>query len=189
MKNPFKKIFSKIRAVFDVEGVGYAVELKQAEIKPNQICLHPIGQKNTFVIRNKDVDILINNGESISKNDFFIMDISAQRDVNEASNEAQIAIEETPRKKSAIHHTTNDATPISPYFLKKKITFTFYGDEFEWVNNAIENSGMRRADYILACLQNAQKQSSTKRFSAELERITKQRDKHIQEVKDYYKSR
>lgn len=189
MKNFLQKIQTKIRAIFNVGGTGFAVDLKSAEVKPGKICLHPVDQDVTYVIKNRDVDILINNGEEISEDDFFIINNGYLSGDEKEKQKTNLKPKEINTSKEPVPRSSYSHQSISPYFIKKKITFTFYGDELDWVNQTIKNSGMQRSDYLIACLQNAQRLSSTKRFVSECERVKKQRDKHSKEVKEYYKLR
>lgn len=187
MRNFLHKAYSKIRAIFNVGGTGFAIDLKSAEVKPGKICLHPIDQDVTYVITDSDADVLINNGEEIAEENFFIINnsnLTGDKKDNtntKVENEQKHHLKEAPLRSSHLHQT------IPPYFIKKKITFTFYGDEFDWVNQTIKSSGMQRSDYLMACLQNAHRLSNTKRFTTECERVKKQRDQHTKEVKQYYK--
>ncbi len=189
MKKFLHKAYSKIRAIFNVGGTGFAIDLKSAEVKPGKICLRPVDQDVTYVITGSDADILINNGEEISEENFLIINNSNLADDKMEDMNIKVKNEQKPHSTEVSLRSSNSHQTIPPYFIKKKITFTFYGDEFDWVNQTIKSSGMQRSDYLIACLQNAHRLSNTKRFTTECERVKKQRDQHTREVKQYYKQK
>lgn len=198
--NKFTQIKAKIKAMFTFKGKGYVLDLKSAEIKENKVFLHPADEEITYVIaNNENIDILINDGREISENDFRIISAKMTEKQEEITptidnpvieivpqNEIQVRKENIPNKLNPETSALKQQTNISPYFLKRKMTITLYGDEMELMEQAIKNTGMRRADFIMACLQNSQKKSISKSFNAECKRVKIHRAKHIQEVKDFY---
>lgn len=201
-----KNIWSKIKAMFCVAGQSVTCELKRAEFKDGIAYLHPANDDRTYVIKHKDVDILINNGEDIEHKDFIVIENRkvAQKefeteemeqmsfgdatitigDPNSSNDDEQLTAMQAATLNSPFFIAPSEG--IEPYFLKRKMTITLYGDEMELMEAAIKTAGMRRADFIMACLHNSQKKSVIKTFSAECERVKKYRAKHNQDVKDFY---
>lgn len=96
MKNFLHKAYSKIRAIFNVGGTGFAIDLKSAEVKPGKICLRPVDQDVTYVITGSDADILINNGEEISEENFLIINNSNLADDKKEDMNIKVKMNENP---------------------------------------------------------------------------------------------
>lgn len=182
-----KNFVKTIKAIFNIAGKGFVLDLKSAEIRRDKAYLHPVDNDNiTYVVKAETVDILLNNGEDIKEEDFYVIDktnSNSNPDVeNDAPTEPVIEIE-TKRNRN---YQPITRTP-SPYN-KTTIRFTVYADEGEMINNLIKNSGIKRSDYLMACLMNSQKKSNIKSFAAECERIKRKRVQREMEVRKQSKT-
>ena len=202
-----KKILSKIKAMFSIGGKGVVLDVKRADIREDKTYLYPADDdKKAYVIKSKSIEILFNDGFDIADDDFFVIDrksATARRVIaddnaepeisdesrNECATEASYTKEKQSNSSSKRLHlnraTQNDH---NPYFQKRKFTVTLYGDELELMQEAVRKSGLKQADFIMACLQNSQKKSVYRSFAAECERVKRFRANHTQAVKEYYQS-
>lgn len=210
------KFWTKIKSIFNVGGEGFVLNVKSAEIKLNKVFLHPEDNDEViYMIKNQNVDILINNGESIPEEDFIVInkkrsensvvdsqiidtalikvsekpqdDFSLRTDVMQNNGKNIAIIEPTLNSPHNAYENTTTNFNVNSYYIKKKMTITLYGDEMELMNNAIKASGLTRSDFIMACLQNSQKKSVSKSFFAECERVKKARQAHNKDVRSFYK--
>ena len=183
----FKNFVKSIKAVFNVAGKGFVLDLKSAEIRRDKAYLHPVDNDNiTYVVKAETVDILLNDGEDIKEEDFYVIDKTNNNGNSDVEGdtpaEPSIEIETKPKR----NYQPINRNP-SPYN-KTTIRFTVYSDEGEMINNLIKNSGIKRSDYLLACLMNSQKKSNLKSFNAECERIKKKRIERETEIKQLTKT-
>lgn len=167
------KIVNKIKAIINVAGEGLVLHLKAAEIKMGKAFLHPIdNDKVTYLVKAQDIDILFNNGEEITRENFEVLEKSSAYS------------DSTDKKQEKANHTQSSHTNNrrNPLYTKRKITFVLYKDECDTINQMIKESGYKRSDYFLASILNAQKKTNNKSFCAECERVKKARNKRESEL-------
>lgn len=181
-----KKFLSKIKAMFSIGGNGVVLDVKRADIREEKTYLYPADDdEKTYVIKSSSVDILFNNGFDVAEDDFFVIDrknATARRanvgDIEESnaphetfsetSEEAPLASEnQTQADVETLSQAQTSKEEHIPYFQKRKFSVTLFGDEVELMRQAVKDSGMSHADFIMACLQNSQKKSVSKSFAAE----------------------
>ena len=184
-----KNFISKIKAIFNVGGKGFVLDLKSAEIKQNKAFLHPVDNDNiTYMVRAEHVDILLNNGEEISEDDFIVIEKGKE---GTTEIEDDTSSEQNDKEKLKSPEITPRPKPqgSTAFSLGRKTTirFTVYEDEGRKINEMIRGSGMKRADYLMACLQNSQKKSNIKSFNAECMRVKKERESREKDIREQMK--
>lgn len=184
-----KNFISKIKAIFNVGGKGFVLDLKSAEIKQNKAFLHPIDNDNiTYMVRAEHVDVLLNNGEEIPEEDFVVIEKGSE---DSTDVEDDTASEQNDKEKFKFPEIAPKSkiqgSPMSSLGRKTTIRFTVYEDEGRKINEMIRGSGMRRADYLMACLQNSQKKSNIKSFNAECMRVKKERESREKDIREQMK--
>lgn len=171
-------MFKNLKAILSIAGEKIIMKLKGAEFRKGIIYLHPEENENvTYVIKNADADILINNGEDIPTEDVTTIDKPShethkRNDENIPSNSSK---ETTPR--SNLNNPNEYTRPF-----KTKMSFTVYSDERDLINRMIKDSGYNRTNYFIACFKNSVKKSVEKSFHAECVRVQKVRDERETEL-------
>lgn len=173
----FEKIKNKIRAIFSVNGNGVVFDLHSAEIKKGQAYLHPEDNNAiTYVVKASTIDILLNDGADIPKEDVRIIERIKNTTIVDEVDENISSTNEKNNK-----HNNNNKMVKGNY--KTKVVFTVYEDEKRLLDSVIKNSGISRSDFLMACLQNSQKKSVHKSFAAECARVKKARGIREKELK------
>ena len=66
---------------------------------------------------------------------------------------------EESQKGEKINNSTRKRSVISPMFAKKRFSVMLYADEYDMLTEQIKKHGYKRAEYFMACVTSAKKQS------------------------------
>lgn len=148
-------LLTKIRAFFNFKGEKVEMELSKAEIKQGRVYLHPADKPSeTFVVKTRSVDLIINPEEEISDEDIFVINNDKEKRTQKPT--AKIPEDETSNSPSENNHDHQIQT-IFPK--KRKFVVSLYPDEYEVLVENINANGYKRAEYLLACVNSAKKAS------------------------------
>ena len=160
-------IISKIRAFFNFKGEKVEMELSKAEIKQGRVYLHPTDKPNeTFRVRTKCVDLIINPEEEITDDNIRI--ISSIKEKKDKKFTPETPTEENPETLPSENKHHNQIKVLFPK--KRKFVVSLYPDEYEAIIENINTTGYKRAEYLLACVNSAKKTSFDamyKKYTAE----------------------
>lgn len=147
------KLFQKIRAFFTIKGTQHEMQLKAAEVKGKGIFLHPADDKeHIFFIKSKDVDIFINPEDELTEEDISIIDAKTlEREKATLAEESQ--------KGEKTNNSKQKRTVLGSMFSKKRFSVMLYADEYDMLMEQIKKHGYKRAEYFMACVTSAKKQS------------------------------
>lgn len=153
------KIVNKIKAFFKFKAEPQEIELSGAEIRNKGVFLHPIDDpKHVFFVKSNLVDIFINNNEELREEDITILDkeIVNGNDTEGGENTENITVEKrtVTRPLSYAHYMPS----------KKRFTIMLYQDEYDMLMDNINKHGYKKAEYFLACVHAAKKQSWDKEY-------------------------
>lgn len=166
----FEKIKNKIKAIFNIGGEDFVLELDSAQIEKGVAYLKPENDKNTtYIVKNKNVDILFNSGEAMQTDDILVITSEDKPKNSENGKEEKLNDSDNKNQSNISKNSPNNKTK------KTKITFTVYEDEKALIDKIIKDSGYKRADYFIACIQNNMKKSVVKSFDVEYARVNKAR--------------
>ena len=152
--NVIKKIF----AYFTIKGEKKQMELASAEIRQKGAFLHPAADpEHAFFVNFDSVDIIINPEGELNEDDINVIDrktITRERDVASKPNTHL-----TPRRK---YGPFSEASCMPE---KRRFSIMVYQDEYDMLMDAIVNKGYKKAEYFLACVTAAKKQSWEKEYN------------------------
>lgn len=148
------KIINKIKAFFNLNGVEQEMELSGADVKKKGVFLHPLNDPNhIFFVKSKTVDIIINRDAEICEDDIIIIDkenVKKNRLLDDANFD-----------KNNSDKRSNSRSPSYTRFmpLKKRFSVMLYQDEYDTLIKNITDYGYKKAEFFLACVKAAKKQS------------------------------
>lgn len=149
-------IITKIKAFFNFKGEKVEMELSKAEVKYGKIFLHPIDKPSeTFVVKTKSVDLIINPEDEITSEDISIM----HNENHEGQKEKKPSKKQEERQTNDVPENTGSGELINQFTKKRKFVVSLYPDEYEALVENINSNGYRRAEYLLACVNSAKKTS------------------------------
>ena len=148
------KIINRIKAFFNFKGESQEMKLSGAEVRSKGVFLHPIDDpEHIFFVKSNSVDIFINNNEEISEEDVTILDKETVKKIN------------MDRDKKAEDITGYETPILRPLSYtrympsKKRFSIMLYQDEYDTLMKNITEHGYKKAEYFLACMNSAKKQS------------------------------
>ena len=164
-----------------MKGEPRQMELSAAEIRQEGAFLHPAQDpKHSFFVKADEVDIIIKPGAEILDSDILIFDNASSSDesVIDLAEEAR-ADQEMPSEyetatptepvdvctstisdNSGTTHGEFCPRPVSQYMPKKiSLTVMLYPDEHDRVTRFLKETGYKKAEYFLACMESAKKTS------------------------------
>lgn len=168
------KIIQKIKAFFNFNGERKEMELASAEIKEEGVFLHPVDDpKHVIYIQSNSVDIIINPNGMVEEKDItkFVKETNAS--LPSISETAQENIS-TSEIINASLHTANYTSH------KKRFSVMLYQDEYELLMESIKQNGYKKAEYFLACVNSAKKQS----FNSYYKRYTEDHKQRYKTMRD-----
>lgn len=148
------KLLSKIRALFTHQTEGPVdMPLAAAEIRRNRVYLHPADNpRKTIRIRATAVDLRINPEETVNDGDMIALKgpegVQIKKDGSQQLREKTTSATKRPRTEAAPYKE-----PM------KTISFRVYQEEYDSLMNIISSNGYRKAEYLLACVHAAKKNS------------------------------
>lgn len=150
-------IIKKIFAYFIIKGEKQQMELSAAEIRQKGAFLHPAADpEHTFYVNFDSVDIIINPEGELNEEDIYTVD---RKIVNRSQNtSSQLSASSSPRTK---YGPFSEASYMEK---KKRFTIMVYQDEYDMLMENIVNKGYKKAEYFLACVTAAKKQSWEKEY-------------------------
>lgn len=148
-------LLTKIRAFFNFKGEKVEMELSKAEIKQGRVYLHPADKPSeTFVVKTKSVDLIINPEEETSDENILI--INSDKEKKPQKSTIKISEQEIP-ENSPPENSHHQIQTIFPK--KRKFVVSLYPDKYEVLIENINSNGYKRAEYLLACVNSAKKAS------------------------------
>ncbi len=148
------KIISKIKALFNFKGQQNEMELSATEVRKDKIFLHPTNDpKHTFCMKFKEVGIIIDPDEEIKEEDILVIDTE------------KVKVENQPSEKNKKDCEDEKDIIIRPVALnkfmpkKKRFTVMVYPEEYDMLMDNIVSNGYKKAEFLLACVTSAKKQS------------------------------
>lgn len=148
------KIINKIKAFFNFKGAAQEMELSEAEVKKDGVFLRSLDDPNhIFFVKSNTVDIFINRDTEICEDDIIILD--KEHDKKEhLSGDQNI-------DKNNLDKRLNSRSPSYARFmpLKKRFSVMLYQDEYDMLIKNITDYGYKKAEFFLACIKAAKKQS------------------------------
>lgn len=157
------KILTKIRAFFTHKDEPKEMTLSAAEIRGNNVFLHPIDDTETTIcLKASEVDIHINPGASIKDGAFFLFQNPQKKNAEKGTlNRSKT---NAPGKAPlAGNDTSNSCNTQSAYPLyktpMKTVSFRVYPEEYDALMEIIRSNGYKKAEYLLACVHAAKKKS------------------------------
>ena len=156
-------IINKIRAFFTFEGEEREMKLSSAEVRPDGVFLHPFDDpKHMFFIKSESVDIFINPDTEIFEEDITEIDKENIPTPPSADNSNVIP---KPKFTSDADKPDENHGNIRPLALskfmpsKKRFSVLLYPDEYDVLIKHINDNGYKKAEYFMACMTSAKKQS------------------------------
>ena len=191
-------IIKKITAFFTIKGKPEQMELEAAEVKREEVILHPIDDpEHSFLVKTNEVEILLNNGKELSEEDILVIDnIKSQP----RSTQLPMQIRPITENNAPIGETTGIGRNIQPRALssfmpsKKRFSVMLYPDEYDMLMKTIQDNGYKKVEYFLACITSAKKQSLATQYKNYTLAHEKRHKTEISEAKraqaeDYYSRR
>ena len=156
------KLFSKIRALFKLNGKEEIIELESAEVKQGVVYLHPLHDKDhTLRIKTDAVDLILNPSGEISEDDIWVKDNdkagNKNKDKEKSSGSGKRSSDNSSPRLPKASPVPSDKNTFP--FQKRKFTFMVYEDEYEALTDYLKSNGYTRAEYFLACLTATKKKS------------------------------
>ncbi len=149
-------LLTKIRTFFNFKGEKVEMELSKAEIKQGRVYLHPADKPSeTFVVKTKSVDLIINPEEETSDENIFVIDSNKEKKPQKST--IKIPEEENSENSPQENNHKQQIQTIFPK--KRKFEVSLYPDEYEVLVGNINANGYKRAEYLLACVNSAKKTS------------------------------
>lgn len=156
-------IINKIRAFFTFKGEEKEMELSSAEVNPKGVFLHPIDDpKHIFFVKSESVDIFINPDAEISEEDITTVDKETIPTPPSADNSNIISKPEfTPDADNSDEKYAHIRPLALSKFMpsKKRFSVLLYPDEYDMLIKHINDNGYKKAEYFMACITSAKKQS------------------------------
>lgn len=156
-------IINKIRAFFTYKGEEKEMELSSAEVNPKGVFLHPIDDpKRMFFVKSESVDIFINPSTEILEEDITTIDKESIPTPPSSDNSNAIP---KPKFTPDANEQDNTYANIRPLALskfmpsKKRFSVLLYPDEYDMLIKHINDNGYKKAEYFMACMTSAKKQS------------------------------
>ena len=154
-------IIKKIVAYFNVKGEKKQMELAAAEIRQKGAFLHPVADpEHTFFVNFDSVDIIINPEGELKEDNVYTVDKEVVDNMSKPQN--------TSPKPSRIPSKSSTYRPLSEASYmpeKRRFSIMVYQDEYDMLMDAIVNKGYKKAEYFLACVTAAKKQSWEKEYN------------------------
>lgn len=174
------KIINKIKAFFRKDEEDMEMDIVAAEIREGKAFLHPKDEpKATYLVRSDDIRIVMSEGRSLGRGDIIAVmpKTSAYGDektdgANKKSGNA--------RKNTHQGEDAQDA-PDLDRFKKKTFQVALYPEEYKQVTEILKESGYKRADFLLACIQTAKK-ASLEKAHKQIVKVHKQMRKEQREL-------
>ena len=144
------KLINRIKAFFTKEDKSVELDLTAAEIREGRAYLHVKGDTTTYLVKSRDIKILLNGDTPLSNEDVIQIE----------NKEKQVKIkQENKTTDSAIHRTAtgerkHESVEIDP-FKKRTITFSLYPQEYEHFMLSMQEYGYKKTEYFLACVETA----------------------------------
>lgn len=150
-------IIKKIFAYFTIKGEKKQMELSAAEIRQKGAFLHPVADpEHTFYVNFDSVEIILNPEGELQEDNIRVVDKkTVTREQNEIS---RIIKSSTTRRK---YGPFSEASYMPE---KRRFSIMVYQDEYDMLMEAIVNKGYKKAEYFLACVTAAKKQSWEKEY-------------------------
>lgn len=178
-------ILKKIKAVFTYRGKLQNMAVESAEIRGNEVFLHPADDpEHTVKIESSAVDILINPGAEVKDGEIFLLSnqklrrLARLKKKGEGKSPApeslplpqqpQAADQTAPDQKATKQSLNEKNLPPRPqkrvsytFFMPKQktITLKLFDDEYEMLMDACQEKGYKKTEYLLACMAAAKKKS------------------------------
>ena len=150
-------IIKKIFAYFTIKGETKQMELAAAEIRQKGALLHPAADpEHTFFVNYESIDIIINPEGELNEENIKVTD--RKTITQERNNVVKSKERSNPRTK---YGPFSDAAYMPE---KRRFSIMVYQDEYDMLMEAIVNKGYKKAEYFLACVTAAKKQSWEKEY-------------------------
>lgn len=182
------KILKKIIAYFNFKGEKQQMELSGAEVRSKGVFLHPVDDpKHVFFVKSNSVDIIINNDEELSEEDVSVIDKEIIQKCNREGGETSSVL-------SGEQSATRPLSKAKYISSKKRFSIMLYQDEYDNLMQNIAQNGYKRAEFFLACVHSAKKQSfdsiykkytdeHKKRYKSDLTKVKKMQPNKAQSTK------
>lgn len=156
-------IINKIRAFFTYKGKEKEMELSSAEVRHNGVFLHPIDDpKHMFFVKSESVDIFINPDTEILEEDIMEIDketISTPTSTDNSNIIPNPGFTPDADKPDEKHGNIRPLTLSKFMPSKKRFSVLLYPDEYDMLTKHINDNGYKKAEYFMACMTSAKKQS------------------------------
>ena len=150
-------IIKKIFAYFTIKGEKQQMELSAAEIRQKGAFLHPAADpEHTFFVNFDSVDILINSEGELKEDDIHTVD---RKIVTRPQSTPSNPTNDTSRRRR--YGPFSEAAYMPS---KRRFTIMVYQDEYDMLMENIVKKGYKKAEYFLACVTAAKKQSWEKEY-------------------------
>lgn len=134
------------------------MELAAAEIRQKGAFLHPASDpEHTFFVNFDSVDIIINPEGELLEDKIRVVDKKI------VTREHDIAPK--PNTRSTTRRNYGPFSEASYMPEKRRFSIMVYQDEYDMLMEAIVNKGYKKAEYFLACVTAAKKQSWEKEYN------------------------
>lgn len=155
------KIINKIKAFFRKDEEDMEMDIIAAEIREGKAFLHPKEEpRATYLVRSDDIRIVMSEGRSLRGGDIIAVmpkpKVKGDEKTDGANKKSGNA------KQNSRQEDTVQAAPDFDRFKKKTFQVALYPEEYKQVTEILKESGYRRADFLLACIQTARKASLEK---------------------------
>lgn len=157
------KFMNRIKAFFRKNNDPVELDLRAAEIKEGKAFLHTKGDKPvTYLVRASDIEIRLNKDASLSE-----LDILTIKSKTPAENQKTLVPKNTEKTDKKSQNTTespskNGVIYADDRFRKRTFSMTVYQEEYDMLMESIKEYGYKRADFVLACVNTANKGSMEK---------------------------
>lgn len=148
------KLFTKIKAFFNFRGKQKEIEATEVEVRQDTIYIHPTeDESKVLAIKSGMVDIFVDPEKELSDDDVQIFDKEELKKKREKKDKTEDDKKQNPDKK---RHTRNYIPRRGDWYpneyIRRKITFSVYQDEYDMLSEILSNSGYHRTEYFLACV-------------------------------------
>lgn len=157
------KFMNRIKAFFRKNNDPVELDLRAAEIKEGKAFLHTKGDKPvTYLVRASDIEIRLNKDASLSE-----LDILTIKSKTPAEKQKTLVPKNTEKTDKKSQNTTespskNGVIYADDRFRKRTFSMTVYQEEYDMLMESIKEYGYKRADFVLACVNTANKGSMEK---------------------------
>ena len=161
-------ILTKIKAFFNFKGQEIEMDLSSAEVRQERVYLHPVNEPElVYSVKAKAVHMFIDPEEDVEE--IKVQQIAPKNAPQQASNTAS-KIDAPPQTNMKTQNSSSSGgerginwkkhnEKLRAPFVKKRFSIMLYEDEYESIMAAIEENGYKKAEYLLACVMSAKKNS------------------------------